>query len=321
MQRAASTQPPSTQHDARVRRLVTSMVRARCVCSRAQQATLTPPFLPLLPQWVGGMLTNWRLVTRNVPGYLADRAAGQVPTERQARQMYRRMEKRFGYLRAGEFTPPALVVVMNLGPTTRAALQECELMNVPVVGLVDLDTNPKRFLYPIPANTRSTETVHAILDMFVRVMAPDPQTPLYDAALKARSKMLREFAAARKRQTFRSTVGARETAFRIGGAELNYEDPWNQFGLAESSAPSAEELYEAPEDDEVPFNADWTQEDEDALADSVDLEVKGLFEEEDEGALDGGDTPEGATYDASFILEELDTLLEDDAAGANKTDA
>ena len=273
-----------------------------------------------MPKWVGGMLTNWSLVTRNVPEYLAQRDAGAVPAEKKERQLYRRLEKRFGGIRKGDFKQPDLVIVMNMGPTTRAALQECELMGVPVVGLVDLDTNPKRFMYPIPANTRSKVMLHAVLDLLVKALAPSPQTEQYDEALRARSRMLREFAASSQRSAFAARRAERAAAFAAGERAVGFDDPWQQFadgGDAGGDGVRAAELHAELEDEEVSFNPGWTQEDEDALEAEASDDLRALFEREEaaeaaatfEAALDGGEVPDGATYNASFALE-----VEEDAA-------
>lgn len=56
---------------------------------------------------------------------------------------------------------PDLVVLLN-PRENRGAIRECTARNVPTVGIIDSDTDPRLVTYPIPANADSIRTVELI---------------------------------------------------------------------------------------------------------------------------------------------------------------
>jgi hypothetical protein len=52
----------------------------------------------------------------------------------------------------------------------RAALREARNADVPLVGLVDSDTDPRAFLYPVFANDDSLDSINFVLDLIARAV-------------------------------------------------------------------------------------------------------------------------------------------------------
>ncbi len=112
----------------------------------------------MVDRWLGGTLTNF-VAIRSRARHLVDLQAKFAQGEfkkytkfEQAKKMEEvaRLEKKVGGIKGMEEMPGAIVIadVKEAG----LVLHEANKMNVPIVGIVDTNTDPSRVDYPIPGN-------------------------------------------------------------------------------------------------------------------------------------------------------------------------
>src|SRR6476619_4244973 len=121
-------------------------------------------------RWLGGMLTNWQTMEKQLvklkelEGLEQTGALALLPIKE-----YNKRLKELNRLRAclsgiQEMpTLPDMVIVTHLRKDF-IAVQECNSLGIPVIGIVDTDCNPDLVDYVIPANDDSTVSVDYILD-------------------------------------------------------------------------------------------------------------------------------------------------------------
>jgi small subunit ribosomal protein S2 len=103
-------------------------------------------------KWLPGTITNASKIFEKVPLY--DSTASESVAEEQD------SSRRPTSTTAASFMPSLLVL---LSPRTTAhALREANLANIPTIGIVDTDVDPRAVTYPIPANDDSPRTVELI---------------------------------------------------------------------------------------------------------------------------------------------------------------
>ncbi len=109
-------------------------------------------------RWLGGTLTNWRTIRERIDTLKkleADREAGihQRMTKREALMRERKIEKlqlRLGGIRDMKRIPEMVIVVDTHREIT--AVKEANILDIPVLALVDSNSNPDNIDYILPAN-------------------------------------------------------------------------------------------------------------------------------------------------------------------------
>ena len=128
---------------------------------------LGEPFV--VDRWLGGTLTNYSCI-RTRYRYLNDSeqkfASGEFKKYtkfEQAKKMeeIERLEKKMGGIKHMESLPGAIVVadVKEAG----LVLYEARKMNVPIVGIVDTNTDPSLVDYPVPGNDDALSSLRLLL--------------------------------------------------------------------------------------------------------------------------------------------------------------
>src|SRR6476619_3439083 len=97
-------------------------------------------------RWLGGMLTNWQTMEKQLVNLK------ELNRLRACLSGIQEMP-----------TLPDMVIVTHLRKDF-IAVQECNSLGIPVIGIVDTDCNPDLVDYVIPANDDSTVSVDYILD-------------------------------------------------------------------------------------------------------------------------------------------------------------
>jgi small subunit ribosomal protein S2 len=117
-------------------------------------------------RWVGGTLTNFKIVSRRVE-YLkklrADLASGALTdqyTKKERLEMERevkRLEELMGGLEAMSREPDLLIMIdPNLHTT---AVREAKVKHIPVIALANVDADPDMIDYLVPGNDKSRTSV------------------------------------------------------------------------------------------------------------------------------------------------------------------
>lgn len=122
-------------------------------------------------RWIGGLLTNWEEIKKNIDKLLQKRALLkdeeklQEYTKRERLEIERE-EKKLATIYEGvsklKKTPDVLFVVDVKNEAT--AVREALRRHLPIVGIVDTNADPSPLDYPIPANDDAVGSVKLILE-------------------------------------------------------------------------------------------------------------------------------------------------------------
>lgn len=149
----------------------------------AEQATRAGQFYINL-RWLGGLLTNFQTIQRSVERLKQIRRWREDGT-------LRRLPKKEAVMREKELTklekvlsgiiemtrlPKALVVVD--GKREETAIKEANRLGIPVVALVDTNTDPDPIAYVIPGNDDAIRSISLILSRLVEAILEGHQTYL-----------------------------------------------------------------------------------------------------------------------------------------------
>lgn len=123
----------------------------------------------VVERWLGGTLTNFKTISERIRYYMnlkADKETGKLEkyTKKEQSQFNKEIEKLttlFSGLETLTKLPDALVIIDAIEHET--AIREAKRMNIPVVALINSDTNPEIVAYPIPANSRARSSIAWIL--------------------------------------------------------------------------------------------------------------------------------------------------------------
>jgi small subunit ribosomal protein S2 len=135
------------------------------------QAVAKKTNFPLVTErWLGGTLTNFKTLSKRIDHFKqlkADKASGKLDkyTKKERVLIDKKIEKMtrlFGGLEKLERTPNALFVIDAVKHDI--AVREALRLNIPIVAIVNSDTNPEKLDYVIPANTNSKASLTWIMD-------------------------------------------------------------------------------------------------------------------------------------------------------------
>ena len=129
-------------------------------------------------RWLGGMLTNFQTVTKRVErlkeleetDFTDVHASGLTKKELLLlRREKDKLEKQLGGIRNMNRTPSALFVV-DISKEA-LAVEEARKLSIPVVALVDTNTDPDLVTYPIPANDDAIHGVALLTSLIADAVA------------------------------------------------------------------------------------------------------------------------------------------------------
>lgn len=119
-------------------------------------------------RWLGGLFTNFAVVSRLIQrlGKLTrDRESGALEKyTKKERLMFdeeiAKLEKFVGGIRTLSKLPQAVFIVDI--KTEKTAVREARKAGIPIVAMVDTNTDPEGITYPIPANDDATKSIELI---------------------------------------------------------------------------------------------------------------------------------------------------------------
>ncbi len=124
-------------------------------------------------RWLGGMLTNWKTISnsiqrlRSVDDQLAAGAVGLTKKERlMLTREQEKLTRALGGIKDMGGVPNLLFVI----DTNKEALaiQEANRLNIPVVAILDTNSNPDGVTFPIPANDDAGRALQLYCDLVSR---------------------------------------------------------------------------------------------------------------------------------------------------------
>jgi small subunit ribosomal protein S2 len=122
-------------------------------------------------RWLGGMLTNWKTISHSIKRLreLDERLGGNTQglTKKEMLMMTRdrdKLERALGGIKDMGGQPDILVVIDTL--KEQIAIQEANVLNVPVVAVCDSNSDPSGVTYRIPGNDDATRAIALYCDLF-----------------------------------------------------------------------------------------------------------------------------------------------------------
>ncbi len=123
-------------------------------------------------RWLGGMLTNWRTISqsirrlRELEGRLAEGTVGLTKRETLTLTRERdKLERALGGIKDMGGLPDLLFVIDTNKESI--AVAEAKVLNIPVIAVVDSNSDPKDISYPIPGNDDASRAINLYCDLMV----------------------------------------------------------------------------------------------------------------------------------------------------------
>jgi small subunit ribosomal protein S2 len=125
-------------------------------------------------RWLGGMLTNWRTISHSIKRLkeleksLGEEEIQSALTKKELLNLTRekdKLEKAIGGIKDMGGLPDVVVVIDT--NKEDIAIAEANKLGVPVVGVIDSNSNPEGITYPIPGNDDSIRAIQLYCDLMV----------------------------------------------------------------------------------------------------------------------------------------------------------
>jgi small subunit ribosomal protein S2 len=124
-------------------------------------------------RWLGGMLTNWKTITNSIKRlrYLDELVSGEGQgfTKKELLQLTRerdRLEQELGGIKDMGGVPDLLFVIDTNKESI--AIAEALKLKIPVIAVIDSNSNPDGVTYPIPGNDDAGRAITLYCDLIAR---------------------------------------------------------------------------------------------------------------------------------------------------------
>lgn len=121
-------------------------------------------------RWLGGMLTNWKTISQSIKRLreLDDKLETQANkfTKKETLQMTRdrdKLERALGGIKDMGGTPDILFVIDTVKESL--AIQEAVKLGIPVVAVLDSNSDPANINFPFPGNDDASRAIDLYCDM------------------------------------------------------------------------------------------------------------------------------------------------------------
>ncbi len=201
-------------------------------------------------RWMGGTLTNYETVSASLAKYKKflrmeeDGSLDKLPGKEAAviRRQMSRMHRNFEGMLDLKSLPGALFVVDTLNESI--AVAEANRLGIPIIALVDSNSDPTLIDHPIPGNDDSTKSIRIVIDVLIeaiqsgitrRVEAPTHR---------------KEITPVTQEPEFGSDQGDEpEVTLPEGYEDMDFDDRrWSKKDEEEASAPDADSKEDKSED-------------------------------------------------------------------------
>src|SRR5688500_10470694 len=120
-------------------------------------------------RWLGGMLTNWKTISNSIKRLksLEEQLSGDTAglTKKEVLQLTRerdKLEKSLGGIRDMGGLPDVMFVVDT--NKEELAVKEANVLGIPVVAVLDSNSNPQGIAFPVPANDDASRAIRLYRD-------------------------------------------------------------------------------------------------------------------------------------------------------------
>ena len=139
-------------------------------------------------RWLGGMMTNWRTISDSIKRLkkldvqLAEDQAGL--TKKELLRMTRerdKLERALGGIKEMGGLPDILVVIDT--NKEEIAILEARKLNIPVIGIIDSNSNPEGITHPVPGNDDALRAITLYCDLVARSVLDGIREEMTDAGI------------------------------------------------------------------------------------------------------------------------------------------
>lgn len=123
----------------------------------------------VVERWLGGTLTNFKTLSKRIAYFKklkSDKETGRLDkyTKKERLDFDRKIQKMTVMFSGTEDMPglPNLLFVVDVN-SNMIAVREAKRLKIPVIGILNTDTDPELVDYPIPANDRSKSSIDWVL--------------------------------------------------------------------------------------------------------------------------------------------------------------
>ena len=120
-------------------------------------------------RWLGGMLTNWKTISNSIKRLktLEEQLSGDTAglTKKEVLQLTRerdKLEKSLGGIRDMGGLPDVIFVVD--ANKEELAIKEANVLGIPVVAILDSNSNPNGIAFPVPGNDDASRAIRLYCD-------------------------------------------------------------------------------------------------------------------------------------------------------------
>ena len=120
-------------------------------------------------RWLGGMLTNWKTISNSIKRLktLEEQLSGDTAglTKKEVLQLTRerdKLEKSLGGIRDMGGLPDVMFVVDT--NKEELAIKEANVLGIPVVAVLDSNSNPNGIAFPVPGNDDASRAIRLYCD-------------------------------------------------------------------------------------------------------------------------------------------------------------
>ncbi len=121
-------------------------------------------------RWIGGTLTNFNVISKRIQYFLKQeekKAKGEFEKYTKKEQLdmeeeLKDLEKKMGGIKTLTKHPDVIFLVDAQEHST--AVREANKVGIPMVGILNTNSDPEAVTYPIPANDKSVKSLKFILD-------------------------------------------------------------------------------------------------------------------------------------------------------------
>jgi small subunit ribosomal protein S2 len=115
-------------------------------------------------RWLGGMLTNWKTISNSIKRFksLEEQLSGDTTglTKKEVLQLTRerdKLEKSLGGIRDMGGLPDVMFVIDS--NKEELAIKEANVLGIPVVAILDSNSNPQGIAFPVPGNDDAARAI------------------------------------------------------------------------------------------------------------------------------------------------------------------
>ncbi|MDD3445742.1 MAG: 30S ribosomal protein S2 [Zavarzinia sp.] len=139
-------------------------------------------------RWLGGMLTNWKTISNSIKRLktLEEQLAGEALglTKKEQLNLQREKEKldrALGGIKEMGGLPDIIFIIDT--NKEDIAVQEAEKLGIPVVAILDSNSNPAGITYPVPGNDDALRAITTYCDLVARAVLDGIQAELTAAGV------------------------------------------------------------------------------------------------------------------------------------------